>query len=206
MNDVYMDIETFVSPCLYENCYLCSFADFSFVVDPSIPYETLKKKSSKPIKYVLITHAHYDHINELKTYMNRGITFYIGKEDYNKLLDAHLNLSLYIIGKSWQVDLKNEKVILVTEKSYKLEEEELEVYETKGHTDGSVSYCIGDALFTGDFIFKNGVGRMDFPTGSTSDMQKSIEKIKKVFKNKFIDVFPGHGEDTNIQYIIKYIK
>ena len=131
MNDVYMDIETFVSPCLYENCYLCSFADFSFVVDPSIPYETLKKKSSKPIKYVLITHAHYDHINELNTYMNRGITFYIGKEDYNKLLDAHLNLSLYIIGKSWQVDLKNEKVILVTEKSYKLEEEELEVMKLK---------------------------------------------------------------------------
>lgn len=196
-----MKIETFTSPCLYANSYLCTFDDFALVVDPSIPYETIKEKTSKEIRYVLITHTHYDHICEIKSYMNKGIIFFVGKEDYDKLFDAHLNLSLYIIGKMWEVDLNNEKVVFVSTNTYNLDNEKVTCFETKGHTNGSITYYIEKSLFTGDFIFKDGYGRTDFPTGSYKEMQESIQSIKKTFENKSIDVFPGHGGKTNMQCI-----
>ena len=196
-----MKIETFTSPCLYANSYLCIFDEFALVVDPSIPYELIKTKTTKEIKYVLITHAHYDHICELKTYMNKGIVFCIGKEDYSKVGDAYLNLSIYIIGKTWQVDLKNEKVMLVSTNTYDFGKIKVICFETKGHTNGSITYYIEKSLFTGDFIFKDGFGRTDFPTGNYKEMQESRELIKKIFENKSVDVFPGHGNKTNTQYI-----
>ena len=57
----------------------------------------------------------------------------------------------------------------------------------------------------------NEMSRRSYEKNKEKIAQKAKEryeqqKIKKVFKSKFIDVFPGHGEDTNIQYIIKYIK
>ena len=55
-------------------------------------------------------------------------------------------------------------------------------------------------MFTGDFIFKGTIGRMDLPGGSEKDMMKSLEKIKNYDKN--IKIYPGHGEYTYLSNII----
>lgn len=85
-----------------------------------------------------------------------------------------------------------------------------EVIETPGHTKDSLTYYFKDegVMFTGDFLFKGTIGRMDLPTGSREDMEKSLEKVSCYPKN--IKVYPGHGDSTvlgdEIPYFAIYLK
>lgn len=69
-----------------------------------------------------------------------------------------------------------------------------EIIKTPGHTNDSITIYFKDesVMFTGDFLFKNSIGRMDLPTGSKLDMKSSLDKISKYPDN--IKIYPGHGE------------
>lgn len=71
-----------------------------------------------------------------------------------------------------------------------------EVIYTPGHKDDCISIYFkeDEVMFTGDFIFKGTIGRMDLEGGSVPDMKNSLEKIKKYNKN--IIIYPGHGDNT----------
>lgn len=73
---------------------------------------------------------------------------------------------------------------------------DFEVIDTPGHTSDSKSFYFKDdnVMFTGDFLFKGTVGRMDLPTGSEIDMKKSLEKIESYADD--IKIYPGHGDTT----------
>lgn len=73
----------------------------------------------------------------------------------------------------------------------------IQVIETKGHTEDSKTFLINDIMFSGDFIFKDTIGRTDLKGGNMKEMLKSIEKIKK-FKD--CRIMPGHGEETTLNY------
>jgi glyoxylase-like metal-dependent hydrolase (beta-lactamase superfamily II) len=51
-------------------------------------------------------------------------------------------------------------------------------------------------VFSGDTMFKNGVGRTDFKYSSFTDLQESLDKLNKL-PGKWL-VYPGHGEETGI--------
>ncbi len=74
-----------------------------------------------------------------------------------------------------------------------------DVIYTPGHTSDSITIYFKEnkLMFTGDFLFKNTVGRMDLPTGSLEDMKNSLNKIKK-YSN--VKVYPGHGDFTTLDY------
>lgn len=76
---------------------------------------------------------------------------------------------------------------------------EFEVIYTPGHTsDSIILYFEEDRLmFTGDFLFKGTVGRMDLPTGNLEDMKNSLIKISKY---PDVKVYPGHGDFTTLNY------
>ena len=67
---------------------------------------------------------------------------------------------------------------------------------------GSVCYECGDALFTGDTLFRLGVGRTDLPTGNTAKMIESLKKLYEI-KGDF-EVFPGHGKPSTLSLIHIY--
>lgn len=71
-----------------------------------------------------------------------------------------------------------------------------EVIKTPGHTSDSISIYFKEekVLFSGDFIFKNAIGRTDLPTGSDKEMVESLKLISK-YPNDII-VYPGHGSKT----------
>lgn len=75
-----------------------------------------------------------------------------------------------------------------------------EVIFTKGHTDDSVTYYFKDEkiMFTGDFLFKETIGRTDMPSGNPEAMQKSLKKIKSYPGD--IQIYPGHGPATTLKY------
>lgn len=68
-----------------------------------------------------------------------------------------------------------------------------EVIQTPGHKSDSLSFYFEEenVMFTGDFLFKGSVGRMDLPTGSLKEMKESLQKMKK-YDPKIV-IYPGHG-------------
>ena len=52
-----------------------------------------------------------------------------------------------------------------------------QVLATPGHTDDSVSYLIGDRVFTGDALLVRGNGRTDFQNGNAGDLHDSITRV-----------------------------
>ena len=85
------------------------------------------------------------------------------------------------------------------EEKYKINDFEFEVIYTKGHSDTSITYYFykENIMFTGDFLFKETIGRTDLETGDKIEMQKSLNKIKKY---EHVKIYPGHGDITDIDY------
>lgn len=90
----------------------------------------------------------------------------------------------------------------VIEKEYKIDKFIFDVIYTPGHSSDSISYYFKkeNIFFSGDFIFKDTIGRCDLPTGNYQKMKESITKIKKYPLNMII--YPGHGEETSLGYEI----
>ncbi len=75
-----------------------------------------------------------------------------------------------------------------------------EVIYTPGHKEDSISIYFDSSkcIFSGDFIFKNTIGRTDLPGGNMNDMLKSIRKTSNLDNN--VIIYPGHGASTIFGY------
>ena len=79
-----------------------------------------------------------------------------------------------------------------------------EVIFTKGHSKDSLTYYFPKekSMFTGDFLFKETIGRTDLPGGNIKEMENSLSRIKTYPDD--IKVFPGHGDKTTLIHEKKY--
>lgn len=68
-----------------------------------------------------------------------------------------------------------------------------QVFPTPGHSPGSISLYLKDlkALFTGDVVFSQGIGRTDLPGGKGRLLRESIEKLRRL---DVAYLLPGHGD------------
>lgn len=78
-----------------------------------------------------------------------------------------------------------------------------EIIDTKGHTSDSITIYFKEdnTMFTGDFLFKETIGRTDLDTGSDIEMNKSLNLIKKYPLSTII--YPGHGDSTTLENELK---
>ena len=83
-----------------------------------------------------------------------------------------------------------------------LNSNELVVHSNPGHTKGSSSFEFPSLgiVFTGDFIFKDGIGRTDLLTGDTNEMIHSINNVFTEFHDDYI-LYPGHGDKDTVKSI-----
>ncbi|MGN0504341.1 MAG: MBL fold metallo-hydrolase [Ruminococcus sp.] len=81
-----------------------------------------------------------------------------------------------------------------------LGETEFKFIKTPGHTSGSGCYVFEKdrIIFTGDTLFRESMGRTDFPTGDLREMHKSLMMLKS-FKGDY-KIFPGHNADTTLEH------
>ncbi len=166
-----------VSPFL-TNCYILIDEIEAAVIDPG--GETNKiieevDKNGAILKYIILTHYHLDHslsALELKEKKMAKILIHEAEEPFLKFTPDEF---------------------LTKEEKIKIGKTYLEIIHTPGHTKGSIS-LLGDGLiFTGDTLFKDGVGRTDLPGGSPADLELSLLKLKKIFKTG-MKIYPGHGD------------
>jgi len=78
---------------------------------------------------------------------------------------------------------------------------EMGVLHTPGHTPGSVSFVVespeGRIVFTGDTLFKRGIGRTDLWGGDASLIRRSLKERLLALDDDTL-VVPGHGPETTI--------
>lgn len=72
-----------------------------------------------------------------------------------------------------------------------------QVIATPGHTPGGVSLVCGEALFTGDTLFKGSCGRVDLPGGSAKDEMQSLRRLCALPGD--YEVYPGHMDPTTLE-------
>ncbi len=94
------------------------------------------------------------------------------------------------------------------EKEYSIDKFKFNVIYTPGHKEDSITIYFKEhnVMFTGDFLFKDTIGRMDLPGGNKKDMINSLNKMKKY--NKDIVIYPGHGDKStlnDLDNILKFI-
>lgn len=147
--------------------------------------------------YILLTHCHVDHVCGVNSvYNNFKAKVMLNIKEFYHLNEAKLIYRLYGFQEEPNIidyELLNENDII------KIDDLELRVLFTPGHTLGSLSFYDKERnfLFSGDVLFYESIGRTDLPGGDFSILIKSIkEKIFTLPDNTL--VFPGHYLSTTI--------
>jgi glyoxylase-like metal-dependent hydrolase (beta-lactamase superfamily II) len=130
------------------------------------------------VHWILETHAHADHLSAAQWLraQNPGSRLAIGEgiREVQRTFSTIFNL-----GEAFPVDGSQFDHLFADHERFSIGTLEAEVIATPGHTNDSVSYLIGDALFTGDSLFMpdGGTARCDFPGGDAARLYRSIQRL-----------------------------
>lgn len=199
-----MRITNLPSGALQANTYLAvdEKTNEGFIVDPGGYNKVLTKEvrdNDVKIKYIILTHSHSDHIcgvNEHKAeFPDAKIVAY--KDEEAMLENPNLNQS-----PGFGVPYSTKADILVSDgDELKVGDVTLKFIHTPGHTEGGMCIYVKEAkaLFSGDTLFRQSIGRTDFPGGSYKEIMDSIRK-KLFLLPDDTNVFPGHMGTTSIGF------
>ena len=155
----------------------------------------LIKADGYTLKYILVTHMHFDHSNgvkELKELSNAKV--YIPKDELDLMHSvANLAEAVGIKYNEFEPD-----VLLSGGETLHLIGYDIDVVSTPGHTKAGLTYIFDseNVMFVGDTLFKGSYGRVDLPTGNFTKILESIEKLCSYEKNYL--VLCGHGPSTTL--------
>lgn len=146
------------------------------------------------LKYILLTHAHFDHIMGVEFYREQHhIDAYLYEKDVSLLDSYHAYLDLLQLDR-----LPVPQVIAFNEeKTFSLGCHTIKVIPTAGHTQGGVCYLVENLLFSGDTLFHGTCGRTDLPESSEEQMKKSLALLFEKLSDE-TKVYAGHGAPTTI--------
>jgi len=177
----------------------------TIIIDPADQGKKIYQKlidQGLEITAVLLTHGHFDHIfgcQEIKELSGAKVYAYIGEQSL--LNDSTLNVSAQI-GRPYTVEADT---YLQDGEELVIGDFKIKVIATPGHTSGSCCFYFEDAgiLVSGDTLFEESVGRSDLPTGSGSQLSRSVKEKLFVLPDETA-VFPGHGDSTTIGHEKQY--
>ncbi len=191
-----LDIKMLKSPHGFAaNTYLISSCGEYAVVDPTAPYDDSLCQGS--VKYILLTHCHFDHILEIDSWVKgSGAEVIISKDDKDALSDPRINCYALFDGsnRGYFSDVRG----ITNGEALPLGDTEIKFISCPGHTIGSGTYLCDGCAFVGDTIFEGGsYGRYDLPTGNFVMLRNSILRLIELDDNTV--VYPGHGVKTTIK-------
>jgi hydroxyacylglutathione hydrolase len=202
----FMDIYTEVFGPVETNSYLLIDPETQKAVwiDPAPGSTALLRHLPKgcQIEQIILTHSHWDHIAEIghpntHEYQLIDCPIKLHLEDLNNLKNPGTD------GLSWPNSIHKPIAKLIHHfqegDHWSLGEFGFEVMHTPGHSPGSCSfYCKDKALLiSGDTLFANGFGRVDFPHSSPKAMKESLKRLSSLPKTT--TVLSGHGPQSSLQ-------
>ena len=185
------------------NCYLVwdEESGEGIVIDPGDEGEFISEEIMREqidVKAVFLTHGHFDHVQAvLEVKLNYQVPILMNENDEKIYIESGKSREYW----TGQMGLPLPKVNQWVKSGdiVKFGDEIFKVIETPGHTPGSV--CLYSekrgVLFSGDVLFKNGIGRVDFSYSDPKAMKESLIRLSKLAKET--KVMPGHGEETSIE-------
>jgi len=192
-----MLIKQIILGSIASNCYIVSKNNQCFIIDPGfespLVIDYLKENNLTP-EFIYVTHGHFDHIGgvnqlsslyKIKVYAPKLDMIWFEQNDYN------------YTGKKVDVD-----VWVNDNDTIKFLDYQFKVILTPGHSAGSTALYHHPHLFSGDTLFKQGIGRTDLPFGSFQQLQLSIKQLYQLPDDTI--VYPGHGPTTTIEFEKKY--
>jgi len=189
-----MLIKTLPVGMLETNCYIVTDEESNkcAVIDPGADSNTIldyiESNKLTPVA-VFLTHGHYDHHMALDAVLEAtGAPCYVHEGEINRsgqrgrhMLNDNGKLTYYREG----------DVIKIGNLAFL-------VLETPGHSTGSVTLMCGEALFTGDTLFRGDCGRTDLEGGNDDIMMQSLKRLSELSGD--FEVYPGHAESSTLGY------
>lgn len=181
----------------FTNCYFLISEKESIIIDAPESEKILKslKEENLNLRYIICTHYHKDHTLGVKKIREKTKCKVLIHEKEKEYLDFEPDAFLKDLQeisfndstlKIFHTPGHSPGSICVLMKNFKIKKENKEDFWEKFESPGFI--------FTGDTIFKNGIGRTDLPGGSKKQLKESLKKLEKILK-RGIKVYPGHGED-----------
>ena len=203
-----LKITVLTFPCFCANCYLVTDEGTgeSLLIDPGSygerQKEYIKSQGVESLRYILLTHGHFDHMLGVERFRNAfGGQVVVHEEDADKLSSAQGSLysrfEREIPFASAEADLK-----VRDGDRLPFGGGEIEVIHTPGHSKGSVCYKLGDVIFSGDTLFRCSVGRTDFPDSDGREMLSSLKKLSAIEGE--CKIYPGHEGATTLSFEKNY--
>ena len=203
-----MKILNFVLGMVGTNCYLVVNEEEKqcILIDPAVYSGEIAeqiRREGLDLRAILLTHGHFDHIMGIDGFRKEfpEIPVYAHREEEALLKDASMNASLEF-GRQYTFSgaayAEDGDVLDLAGMQFR-------VIHTPGHTIGGCCYYLQEekVLFSGDTLFRESIGRTDFPTGNGGQLMRSIRE--KLFTlPEETAVYPGHMERTMIGDEKKY--
>lgn len=181
------------------NCYFLQDEESGLMatIDPGDDWERILhqvKKAEGEVKYILLTHGHYDHTTAVPDLVKAlpGVQVYIHQADANGAGSQLFPLAAQV------KDLNNYD----EGDTLSLGSLTIEVLHTPGHSKGSVTLKVGDVLFTGDTLFCGSCGRTDLRGGSYEEIMASLKRLGELEGD--FHVCPGHDRTSTLERERKY--
>lgn len=191
-----MEINKFTLGPVMTNTYVVHEDGKGFIVDCPYPSRALDKfieDNKIKIEFIVLTHTHFDHVSGLRYYKDKFDVDVYASEDAKEVADdPNYNLGYHLDNLEVPIDyyLKDGEVF---------SKYNIRAIKTPGHTIDSMSFVLGNSIFTGDTLFRLSVGRTDFPGGSFEEIKSSI--INKLGKlDRSARLYPGHNEESTLGF------
>lgn len=176
------------------NCYILEDdqTNLAAVIDPGDEPELIQEaleKEGVEVRYLLLTHGHYDHTTAVPAlhWVYPQADIYIHQADANGAGSTLFPLA----GEVDDLKLYDEGDVI------RLGDHEIQVLHTPGHSPGSVTLKVEDVLFTGDTLFAGSCGRTDLRGGSYEQIMQSLKRLGEL-KGDF-HVCPGHEATSTLE-------
>ena len=207
-----MIIKTFIEPPIDNNNYLLidEITKEAALIDCSsgeiwdkVPYskgtagisavgENRNEIEGITLKYILLTHGHFDHIAGIRP--NPDIQIFMHEADMNWV--SNVNTYMPMMGMP-QITIPKIDKFIKDGDIINLGNLKIKVIHTPGHTKGGVCYYVNNTLFSGDTIFRESVGRCDLEGGNFEQIVESIKTKIYTLPEETV-IYPGHGKSTTV--------
>ena len=192
------EITTYTGGIAATNGHLLSLPGGTVLVDAPDGIAGWLKKQNLRVDVLLLTHQHFDHVLDAAAVKaQHGCRVYAFAPFSRDLTLERLYGA--VTGSSFSVPEFEVDEVLEGQSTLEALGETWGLHHVPGHSPDSLCFHLAtkNLLFGGDVLFLDGVGRTDFPGGSTELLLTGIES--KLFTlPDATRVYPGHGDDTTI--------
>lgn len=180
-----MKLTTVPVGALQTNCYLLASEKGNAIIfdcgdEANRIMRAIEAERLTP-RYICITHGHHDHIGAVEALRSRYSLPVVISEGEAPCLRSREGLQI----------VREGDVIA-------LDELQLRVLSTPGHTVDGLTYQCGELLFTGDTLFFEDCGRCDLAGGDYGVIQRSLRKLSELPGD--YTVLPGHGPSSTMEH------